>query len=244
MNTVDSLRLISFLGIFIGMVAWQYWQPAYPSKDLLRRWRTNLSLALINGVIPKILIPGGLVNLAWWCETRSLGFFNVYRIPNAVEIIVSLFILDGIIYAQHVLFHRLPWLWQLHALHHRDRELDVSTALRFHPLEIVISLGIKATAIITLGLSGISVILFEIILNGMAMFNHSNIQFTDRINRYLAAIIVTPNMHRVHHSQNLSESNRNYGFNLSLWDRLFKTYTAKSTDELQHLRIGVEAGTP
>jgi sterol desaturase/sphingolipid hydroxylase (fatty acid hydroxylase superfamily) len=162
------------------------------------------------------------------------------ELPAWLAILLAVAFLDFAVYAQHVLFHHVPWLWRLHRMHHADLEFDVTTALRFHPLEIMLSMLIKMAVVSLLGASAIAVVIFEVLLNATAMFNHANLRLSDPVDRSLRLAIVTPDMHRVHHSVRREETNSNYGFNLSIWDRLFGTYRAQPQDGHDAMTIGIE----
>jgi sterol desaturase/sphingolipid hydroxylase (fatty acid hydroxylase superfamily) len=179
-----------------------------------------------------------------YAQQHQIGLFNVFNVNNYLAIFSSVVLLDMLIYFQHRLFHYVPLLWRIHSLHHSDGDIDVSTALRFHPLEILLSLFIKCAAVQVLGAPLLAVIVFEIILNGMAMFNHGNIRLPLAIDNLLRMLVVTPDMHRVHHSQRHQEMNHNFGFNLALWDKLFRTYTAQPQEGHQNMLIGLEHISP
>ncbi len=221
-----SLRLGIFLGGFILFYLWGLKRPykSYPFRG--NRLFSNLALGSL-GALAGLFIPGGLYALAWWLEEHSWGLLNHLSFPRFITIIFTIIFLDLIIYAQHVLTHKIPILWRLHKVHHGDPEFDTSTALRFHPLEILFSLFYKAIFVALLGLDKTGVLVFEILLNFSAMFNHGNFQLSGELEKKLRAIIVTPDFHRVHHSPERSQTNSNYGFFFSLWDYLFGTYNSR-----------------
>jgi sterol desaturase/sphingolipid hydroxylase (fatty acid hydroxylase superfamily) len=173
-------------------------------------------------------------------ETRGWGLFNLMAVPAWVGVVSSVVVLDLAIYLQHVLFHAVPVLWRLHRMHHADLEFDVSTGLRFHPLEILLSMLIKFTVIVALGAPAVAVLIFEVLLNATSMFNHGNVRIPTSLDRTLRWIVVTPDMHRVHHSILSRETNSNFGFNLPWWDRLFGTYWAQPTAGHDGMTIGIE----
>ncbi|MDQ1278030.1 MAG: Fatty acid hydroxylase protein [Thermodesulfobacteriota bacterium] len=203
------------------------------------RWFGNLSVQLVNGILPRLLFPILPVGMAALWAQEGWGLLNMVPMPPMVAILLSLLVFDLIIYAQHFLFHRINLFWRLHRMHHTDMDLDLTTALRFHPLGIVISLLIKMAAVAVFGPPAVAVFVFEILLNGMAMFNHGNYRIPARMDDRLRKIVVTPDMHLVHHSSLRQESNHNYGFNLSWWDRLFRTYQAEPAAGRERMTIGL-----
>lgn len=236
-----SLRLLVFVGLLIVLVALEY---AIPRRLLVdkkaNRWVANLTLAATGIALVRLLLPVSIVGFALYAETSwNKGLFHVLAWPNSLEILLSIIALDFIIYAQHVAFHKAPTLWRLHKVHHTDLDVDASTAVRFHPLEILLSALIKIAAVILLGISATSVIAFEIILSSMALFNHSNIFLPPRLDKMLRFFVVTPDMHHIHHSVISAETDSNYGFNLSVWDRIFKTYTQASIKPYNSIPLGL-----
>lgn len=219
------VRAIFFFG-FLGIMA--FWERVSPSRRLSvrkpLRWVSNLGLVVLNTVLLRVAFPLAAVEFAVIATDQEWGIFNVVNLPPWLSILISVIVLDLIIYLQHVMFHALPTLWRLHKVHHADRDFDVTTGLRFHPIEIVLSMGIKIGAIALLGAPPVAVLIFEILLNATAMFNHGNVSLPPKIDRLLRLIVVTPDMHRIHHSVLTEETNSNYGFNLPWWDYLFGTY--------------------
>jgi sterol desaturase/sphingolipid hydroxylase (fatty acid hydroxylase superfamily) len=235
-----TIRIVCFLGSFIVIAIVESVAPRRPlivKKSL--RWFGNLSVQLVNGILPLLLFPILPVGMATLCAQKGWGLLNIAPLPATAAILSSLLVLDLIIYAQHVLFHRIHFFWRIHRMHHTDMDLDLTSALRFHPLEIVISLLIKIAAVAALGPPAVAVFIFEILLNGMAMFNHGNFRIPARMDNRLRKIVVTPDMHLVHHSIHRQESNHNYGFNLSWWDRLFGTYQAEPAAGRERMIIGL-----
>lgn len=227
------IRLGIFAVVFIGMAATEFIWPR--RKQLLgkgKRWPNNIGIAIFNVTLVRFCLPITLAGFADVVSDNHWGFLSMTDLPLIVKIIVSLILLDLVIYGQHVVFHYVPVLWRLHRVHHADTEIDVTTALRFHPIEIMVSMGIKFAAVAVIGAPAEAVLLFEIILNACAMFNHGNIRLPSGVDNILRHVLVTPDMHRVHHSAIIRETNSNYGFNISLWDRLFRTYRAQP--ELGH----------
>jgi len=238
-NEEYLVRLSVFIGVLVVMALWQV---LAPKKELIqgyKRWPANLGLIVIDSLVARVLLPAGAVGAAMWAEQHGVGVLPALGFSDVVTVIVAVIVLDLIIYLQHVLFHAAPMLWRLHQVHHADRDIDVTTGLRFHPIEIVISMLIKITAVAALGVPVLAVVIFEIILNAMAMFNHSNIRFPKVLDSVVRLLLVTPDMHRVHHSIIVRETNSNYGFNLSVWDRLFGTYRAQPEKGHDGVQIGL-----
>lgn len=198
----------------------------------LSRWRTNLSLSALGSLVGILMTPVLAVSVAVLASANGWGLFNVIALDPWVEGVLAIIFLDFTIWAQHVAFHYVPWLWRLHRVHHTDRDLDATSGVRFHPVEIAISLLWKAVVILALGPSVLAVIIFEIVLNATAIFTHSNIALPKRLDRTLRRVFVTPDMHRIHHSVRRPETNSNYGFNLSIWDHLFRTYRTDAQGDL------------
>lgn len=243
-TTETILRLSAFIGIFAAMALIEI---AAPRRELRhskpRRWLTNLSISGLNALVVRLMamlaVPVAAVAAAEWARIAGWGAFNLLGWPFWLEVLIAIIVLDLAIYGQHVLFHKVPALWRLHQVHHADVDFDVSTALRFHPVEIALSMLIKIAVVLALGASAIAVVLFEIILNGCAMFNHANIKLPNGLDRLLRRVLVTPDMHRVHHSVVPTETDSNFGFNLSIWDRLFRTYQAQPKAGHTGMTIGL-----
>ena len=241
MTSDALLRLLITLLIFGLLVYLEIKRPCRRlSKTKSQRWPGNLCVALLNGLLVRTLLPWLVpVLIAHQAAVSQSGLFNQWLLPFWLELLVTVLLLDFLVYWQHRLFHRIPLLWRLHRMHHTDTGVDVTTALRFHPLEIALSLAIKALAVWLLGAPVFAVLLFEVLLNGLAMFNHSNIKLPVSVDTLLRKMVVTPDMHRVHHSVLADEHNRNFGFNLSCWDRWFGSYTAQPRDGHQKMRLGL-----
>jgi sterol desaturase/sphingolipid hydroxylase (fatty acid hydroxylase superfamily) len=234
------IRLGTFLILLAVMGAAESLFPRRPlTTPKTRRWLTNLSLAALSTLIPRLLLPMLPVALAASCQAQGLGLLNIVPLPDWLALAVSLIALDLLIYGQHVAFHKVRLLWRIHRMHHADLDLDTSTGIRFHPIEIFLSTLLKLGAVFLLGPPVEAVVIFEIVLNGLALFNHANLWLPMTLDRVLRLLLVTPDMHRVHHSTNMREANTNFGFNLSLWDRLFTTY--KPQPDLGHtgMHIGL-----
>jgi len=204
-----------------------------------RRWLANLGILIVNTVAVRAIAPAAAVGIALFAEQRGIGLLHGLDLPLPVEILLAVLALDLAIYLQHVMFHAVPLLWRLHRVHHADLDFDVTTGTRFHPIEIVLSLAIKAAAIFLIGAPVIAVLIFEIALNLTAMFNHSNIRIPKAADAVLRLFVVTPDMHRVHHSLNGDETNRNFGFNFPWWDRVFGTYRDQPRAGHEQMVIGI-----
>ncbi len=235
-----GIRFMIFTLVFVLMAALER---LYPKRKLVfayRRWPANLGVSLLNIALLSLL-PFSAVWGAWWAEQHAVGLLLLFELPFVVQVLLSLLLLDMLIYAQHRLFHIVPMLWRLHRMHHADCELDVSSGVRFHPLEAILSMLIKCAAIIALGVPVLAVVIFEVGLNAMAMFNHANVRLPRKLDAVLRLLWVTPDMHRIHHSVLSKEYNQNYGFNLSVWDRLFGSYCAEPEGGQKGMRIGLMA---
>jgi sterol desaturase/sphingolipid hydroxylase (fatty acid hydroxylase superfamily) len=235
------IRLAAFAGVFIIMAAWEIFVPRR-RQAIGRGWRwpNNLGVVALDTLLVRIIFPITAVGLAVFAQARGFGVFNVLALPAWVGVVASVVILDLVIYLQHVLFHAVPALWRLHRMHHADLEFDVSTGLRFHPVEILLSMLIKFAVVAALGAPALSVLVFEVLLNATSMFNHANVRIPTPIDRVLRWLVVTPDMHRVHHSILARETNSNFGFNLPWWDRLFGTYRAQPAAGHEAMTIGIE----
>jgi sterol desaturase/sphingolipid hydroxylase (fatty acid hydroxylase superfamily) len=235
------LRLAVFLGMLGAMAGWELAAPRR-RQDIPRvlRWTNNLALVVVDTIILRLTFPILAVGLALIAQERGWGLFNALSLPPWLAVLLSILLLDLAIYLQHVLFHAVPGLWRLHRMHHADLEFDVTTGLRFHPIEIVLSMVIKLAVVAALGAPAVAVLLFEVLLNATALFNHANIRLPARVDRMLRWVLVTPDMHRVHHSVLPAETNSNFGFNLPWWDRLLGTYRAQPKAGHEGMTIGIE----
>jgi sterol desaturase/sphingolipid hydroxylase (fatty acid hydroxylase superfamily) len=234
------IRLVFFVGIFLAVAVAEVFAPRRPlltSKS--NRWFANVGIVVINTALLRILFPITAVAAALWVEEKGWGLLTLVDLPFWAEVAISVLFLDFIIYLQHVGFHAIPTLWRLHMMHHADMDFDLTTGARFHPIEIFLSMGIKVGAIFLLGAPALGVILFEILLNGTAMFNHGNLFVPLTFDRVLRLLVVTPDMHRVHHSVFPNETNSNFGFNLPWWDRILGTYKAQPTRGHEGMTIGL-----
>lgn len=208
------------------------------SQPRLWRWLSNLGLAVVNTALLRLL-PLAAVGVAAIAQQQGWGLFQIVALPTGAEIAIAVILLDLLIYGQHAMFHRVPLLWRVHRVHHTDLDLDSTTGIRFHPIEILLSMGLKIIAVILLGAPPLAVIIFEIVLNATALFNHSNIRLSNGLDRRLRLLLVTPDMHRVHHSVIPSETNSNFGFNLPWWDYLFGTYCAQPQAGHEAMKLGL-----
>lgn len=234
------IRLSFFIGVFVLVTLWEFIAPRR-ALTLSRkiRWVNNLGLVVFNTFLLRVLFPTATVGVAAYATEVHWGLLNLYEIPFTLAVVLSIIALDFIIYLQHVLVHAVPILWRLHRVHHADLDYDVTTGARFHPIEIILSMLIKFATIVVLGPPVIAVIIFEVILNAMAMLNHGNVKLPLSVDKLLRLLVVTPDMHRVHHSVEDDEANSNFGFNLSIWDRLFGTYRDQPRGGHEGMKIGI-----
>lgn len=239
MNNEVIVRLAVFISIFAVMAIWEFLQPARAAKIGRNiRWRSNFAIVVIGALVSRIVLPGALVGVALWAENVNFGLFYRLSFPLWVTVTLSVLLLDIVIYWQHRWFHRIPLLWRLHKVHHADSHVDTSTGLRFHPIEIVLSLFIKAFAVAALGVPAIAVVIFEVALNGFAIFNHANIRLPRKLDDLVGKVLITQRLHRIHHSQRWQESNTNFGFSVSWWDKLFGSYTYEASKDDNKILIG------
>ena len=234
------IRLGFFFGVLGIMAMWEKITPRRTlgvSKSL--RWINNLGIVFLNTAVLRLIFPAAAVGMAALAETQGWGIFNYLQIPYWFVVIASVIMLDAVIYFQHVLVHAVPILWRLHRVHHADLDFDVTTGTRFHPIEIILSMLIKFAAIVVLGPPIVAVLIFEVLLNATSMFNHANVRMPLGVDRVLRLFIVTPDMHRVHHSIEDDETNSNFGFNFPWWDRLFGTYRNQPRAGHEQMTIGI-----
>ncbi|KIC48085.1 sterol desaturase family protein [Tateyamaria sp. ANG-S1] len=244
MENETLIRLSVFIGLFALFALTEAILPRRTrTQSRKQRWVTNWGITIANTIFIRImafLLPVLAVGAAIDASTQGWGLFNALSLPVWIEIVVAILILDFIIWAQHLITHKVPLLWRLHRVHHADVDMDVTTAIRFHPIEIGLSMLIKIGAVYLLGPAALAVILFEIILNGTAMFNHANIRLPLWLDAIVRRVLVTPDMHRVHHSVHRHEHDSNYGFSLSIWDRMFGTYIAQPEAGHDDMQVGLE----
>ena len=236
-----AIRLVSFAGILAVMAGWELLAPRRPLHESKAvRWVSNLGLVVVDTLLLRLLFPVLAVGMATLAAQEGWGLLNRTALPAWLAFVLAVVMLDGVIYLQHVMFHAVPALWRLHRMHHTDLDFDTTTGLRFHPIEILLSMGIKLAAVTVLGPPPGAVLVFEVLLNGMALFNHGNLRLPLALDRWLRLLVVTPDMHRVHHSIYPGETNSNFGFNLPWWDRLLGTYRAQPRDGHDGMTIGIE----
>lgn len=235
-----GLRLAAFAGVLGAMAAWELLAPRR-ALELPRRarWPANLGIVVLNGLALRVLFPAAAVGAAVFAQASGWGVLHLFGLPWWLALLAGIVALDLAIYLQHVLFHAVPALWRLHRVHHADLDIDVTTGARFHPVEILLSMLIKFAIIAALGVPPEGVLLFEVLLNATSMFNHANVRMPAALDRVLRCFIVTPDMHRVHHSVERDETDSNFGFNLALWDRLFGTYRDQPRAGHEAMRIGI-----
>ncbi|WP_068080666.1 sterol desaturase family protein [Polycladidibacter stylochi] len=240
MENEPLIRLFFFAAAFVLFaIIERLWPRRHDDMQRPNRWVTNLSLTVISALCVRYTMPIVAVAAAIWAQQQQFGLFQWLELNPLVAFTLGLLLLDFAIWFQHLASHKLPLLWRLHRVHHADKAIDVTTAFRFHPLEIMLSMLWKVAVVTLLGLSPWCVIVFEIVLNAAAQFNHANIALPKWIDNPLRWVIVTPDMHRIHHSVKAKETDSNYGFNLSIWDRLFATYKSAPEGGQQHMTIGL-----
>ena len=242
LQSVEPLvRLGMFLGVFAAVAVAEFLVPRRPQEVGRRlRWPNNLGLVVVDTLLLRLVFPTAAVGLAILAEAQGWGLLNVLALPMWLAVVLAVVLLDLAIYLQHVMFHAVPVFWRLHRVHHADLEFDVTTGLRFHPVEILLSMGIKLAVVLALGPPAVAVLIFEVVLNATSMFNHGNVRLPLALDSVLRWIVVTPDMHRVHHSIRPEETNSNFGFNLPWWDRLLGTYRAQPAAGHEGMTLGIE----
>ena len=235
-----AVRVGAAAAVFAAMALWEWWAPRRKLVAGRRpRWPGNLGIWLIDAAVVRLLGPVTVVGAALYAALQGWGLFNWVVFPPWLAIVLGVIALDLTIYAQHVVFHYVPWLWRLHRVHHADLDIDVTTGVRFHPVEIALSILIKIAAVLALGVPAVAVVAFEVLLNATSMFNHGNVALPPRLEPIVRWLVVTPQMHQIHHSIERAETNSNFGFNLPWWDRLFGTYRATPRAGEHHIVIGI-----
>jgi sterol desaturase/sphingolipid hydroxylase (fatty acid hydroxylase superfamily) len=234
------IRLTAFAGVFATMAMLEAWLPRRArSLSRWRRWPSNIAVSLLNTGLVRILFPTAAVGAALFAQAQDVGLLNWLALPEALAIVVAVLALDLAIYLQHVMFHAVPLLWRLHRMHHADLDMDVTTGARFHPIEIMLSFVIKLMVVVAIGAPAVAVLIFEVLLNATSMFNHANLRLPARLDAALRWLLVTPDMHRVHHSIEPGETNSNFGFNLPWWDFALGTYRARPAAGHERMTIGI-----
>jgi sterol desaturase/sphingolipid hydroxylase (fatty acid hydroxylase superfamily) len=241
MNADVLIRLSAFVGVLGSMAMWELRAPRRPlTTAKVRRWVTNLSIVVLDSIILRLLVAAGTAGAAVLAAERNWGVLNHLNWPTWLEVVLAVVLLDLVLYLQHVMFHAVPLFWRFHMMHHADLDFDVTTGVRFHPVEVVFSMGIKLGAVTLLGAAPAAVLIFEVLLNTTSMFNHSNVWIPAAVDRVLRRILVTPDMHRIHHSIVPHETNSNFGFNVPWWDRMFGTYREEPSQGQVGMTIGLE----
>lgn len=244
LTSEPALRLAAFLIIFGSIAVFELVSPRLERPEMTgalksRRWITNLSMVVVSSIVLRVVFPAAAVGAAAWANAHGWGLFNTLAVPPLLAGAIAFVVLDFAVWLEHVASHKVPLLWRIHRMHHVDTGFDVTTGLRFHPLEILLSMVWKAAVVVALGAPVIAVLVFEIVLNGTSMFNHSNARLPLRLDAVLRLIMVTPDMHRVHHSTIRAETDSNYGFNFPFWDWLFQTYRAQPSRGHDGMDIGL-----
>lgn len=240
MNEAET-RLVIFLGLFLTLAVLEVLSPRRHVQPVkARRWFTNIAILVIDSVLVRLLFRTAAVGGALWAAQSGFGLFNIIAVPFWLAFAASFVVLDFAVWLEHVASHKVPLFWRIHRMHHSDTDFDITTALRFHPLEIILSMAWKYLVVLALGAPALSVLVFEIVLNGTAMFNHSNLKLPIALDKWVRLFVVTPDMHRIHHSTDRRETDSNYGFNLPVWDRLFGTYIAEPALGHDAMTIGLK----
>ncbi len=241
MNMDAVIRLSAFLGVLVAMACWEVIAPRRRlMMPKLPRWVANLSVVALNTIVIRLLFASGAMGMAVMSAQSGWGLLNAFDGPSWLKGLLAVLLLDLVLYLQHVMFHAVPVLWRFHMMHHADLDVDVTTGARFHPVEVVLSMGIKLVAVVLIGAAPVAVLVFEVLLNASSMFNHSNVRMPVAADRILRWIVVTPDMHRIHHSILPRETNSNFGFNLPWWDRLLGTYRTDPMESHEGMTLGLE----
>ena len=235
-----AARAIFAIAVFAIMAVWEVLAPRRTlSAGRAARWPSNLGIVVVDALVVRLVVPAAAVGASLYAAGHGIGLFHYLNLRLSAAALLGFLILDLVIYAQHVVFHHVPWLWRLHRMHHADLDIDVTTGFRFHPIEILISLAIKIATVLALGIPPIAVFIFEVALNATSLFNHSNVAMPAWLDRLVRLVLVTPDMHRVHHSIVRGETDSNFGFNLPWWDRLFRTYRREPQAGHEGMTIGL-----
>ena len=237
----DEIRILIFASVFVLAAAWELFASRrVASLSRVQRWSTNLGMLVLGIGAIRVLMPMTLITLADWVAGFEWGMIGFLDLPFLISVALAVVALDFCVYVQHVVMHRVSWLWRLHRVHHADAEFDVTTGLRFHPFEIIVSTLYKAMAVLVLGPPALAVLIFEIVLNSSSMLTHANGRLPQRLDQLIRWLFVTPDMHRIHHSVEVGELNSNFGFNLAIWDRLFGTYRQRAALECAQIEVGLQ----
>lgn len=247
-QVIISIEPILRLSVFLGLLALfacseRIWPHRKRVATSVTRWRNNFTLMISGALLTRFAIPAGAVGAAFWAQASGFGLLNWLDVPHWLAILMAIVALDFAIYVQHLAMHNVPILWRLHRIHHTDVDLDVSSGVRFHPVEIMLSMAYKVCLVILLGAPAVAVIVFEVILNACSMFQHSNTHFPERFDKSVRNVLVTPHLHRVHHSPTEYETNSNYGFSTSIWDRVCGTYRDRPEQDSRTMDLGVQDAT-
>jgi sterol desaturase/sphingolipid hydroxylase (fatty acid hydroxylase superfamily) len=235
-----QIRLAIFVGLFVLLAVMEVLAPRREPKPVkASRWLTNIAIVAIDSLVVRLIFKSAAVGGALWAAENGIGLFNMVAVPTVLAIVLSFVVLDFAVWLAHVASHKIPLLWRIHRMHHTDVDFDLTTAVRFHPFEIVLSMAWKYLFVLALGAPAVAVLVFEIVLNGAAMFNHSNWRLPLWLDAVLRKVIVTPDMHRIHHSIDRHETDSNYGFNLSIWDQMFGTYVPEPVLGQEDMKIGL-----
>lgn len=241
LDNEPTIRILGFVSVLSAMAVWEILATRRPQTIKRRvRWPGNLAIVILDTLAVRLLFPLAAVGAAIYASDQGWGLLNLTSMPGWVAVVLAVLALDLAIYFQHRIFHAVPWLWRLHRMHHADLEFDVTTGLRFHPLEILLSMAIKMAVVVIIGAPALAVVVFEVLLNATSLFNHGNIRLPQRVDRWLRLLLVTPDMHRVHHSAIQRETDSNFGFSVPWWDRLFGTYRAQPEKGHLGMTIGIE----
>tara|TARA_R110000850_G_scaffold35348_1_gene94314 strand:+ start:39 stop:884 length:846 start_codon:yes stop_codon:yes gene_type:complete len=236
-----AIRILGFVSVLSLMALWEILATRRPQTlKRLARWPGNLGIVVLDTLAVRLLFPLAAVGAAIYASEHGWGLLNLVSMPGWVTVVLAILVLDLAIYFQHRIFHAVPWLWRLHRMHHADLEFDVTTGLRFHPFEILLSMAIKMAVVVVIGAPALAVVVFEVLLNATSLFNHGNVRLPQRVDRWLRLLLVTPDMHRVHHSAIQRETDSNFGFSVPWWDRLFGTYRAQPEKGHLGMMIGIE----
>ncbi|MCM1991213.1 sterol desaturase family protein [Oceanirhabdus seepicola] len=241
MKNLRNIRIGAFLGTLVIMIILQKVKPRRKWEfSFWKRGFSNISIVILNNLLIFLVLPLVPIKMAFIVQEKGIGLLNNINIFKWIKVLIEVLLLDMLVYWQHRIFHKIGFLWKLHKMHHVDLELDSTTGVRFHPIEIIISTLLKVGLIALIGASPISVVIFEIILNSASLFNHANIYISLKADKILRKVLITPDMHRVHHSIHMNERNSNFGFSVPWWDFIFKSYKAQPKGGHVNMKLGIE----